>query len=89
MASDAIDAAAKLEGEKTGSIAEGIGVAIGMHHTSFWPSSGIVKMNQDGTANVLSGAVEMGQGYGTALAQVVAEELGIPPMINLAITLPS
>ncbi|MDP2917404.1 MAG: xanthine dehydrogenase family protein molybdopterin-binding subunit, partial [Dehalococcoidia bacterium] len=55
----------------------GIGVAIGMHHTSFWPSSAIVKMNQDGTANVLSGAVEMGQGYGTALAQVVAEALGI------------
>jgi len=56
---------------------KGIGIAIGMHHTSFWPSSAIVKMNQDGTANVLSGAVEMGQGYGTAIAQVVAETLGI------------
>ena len=55
----------------------GIGVAIGMHHCQFWRSSAIVKMNQDGTANVLSGAVEMGQGYGTALAQVVAEALGI------------
>lgn len=55
----------------------GIGIALGMHHTSFWPSSAIVKMNQDGTANVLSGAVEMGQGYGTAIAQVVAETLGI------------
>lgn len=56
---------------------KGIGIAIGMHHTSFWPSSAIVKMNQDGTANVLSGAVEMGQGYATAISQVVAETLGI------------
>ncbi|MFC1901734.1 xanthine dehydrogenase family protein molybdopterin-binding subunit [Chloroflexota bacterium] len=56
---------------------QGIGVAIGMHHTSIWPASAIVKMNQDGTANVLSGAVEIGQGYATATAQVVAEALGI------------
>ena len=56
---------------------KGIGIAIGMHHTSFWPSSAIVKMNQDGTTNVLSGAVEIGQGYATAIAQVVAETLGI------------
>jgi xanthine dehydrogenase molybdenum-binding subunit len=55
----------------------GIGIALGMHHTSFWPSSAIVKMNQDGTANVLSMAVEIGQGYATAISQVVAETLGI------------
>ena len=55
----------------------GIGIALGMHHTSFWPSSAIVKMNQDGTANVLSMAVEIGQGYATAIAQVVGETLGI------------
>ena len=54
----------------------GIGVAMGIHHTSVWPASAIVKMNQDGTANVLSGAVEIGQGYGTAITQVVAEALG-------------
>lgn len=60
-----------------GSKKRGIGIALGMHHTSFWPSSAIVKMNQDGTANVLSMAVEMGQGYATAIAQVVAETLGI------------
>jgi xanthine dehydrogenase molybdenum-binding subunit len=56
----------------------GIGVAIGMHHTSFWPASAIVKMSQDGSATVLSGAVEIGQGYGTATAQVAAEALGLP-----------
>jgi xanthine dehydrogenase molybdenum-binding subunit len=55
----------------------GIGMAIGMHHTSFWPSSAVVKMNQDGSANVLSMAVEMGQGYGTILSQIVAETLGL------------
>ncbi|MBW2030250.1 MAG: xanthine dehydrogenase family protein molybdopterin-binding subunit [Deltaproteobacteria bacterium] len=55
----------------------GIGVAIGMHHCSFWPSSAIVKMNQDGSATVLTGAVEIGQGYASATAQVVAEALGI------------
>lgn len=55
----------------------GIGVAKGMHHTSFWPSSAIVKMNQDGTANVLSMAVEIGQGYATVISQVVSETLGI------------
>jgi xanthine dehydrogenase molybdenum-binding subunit len=55
----------------------GIGIAIGMHHTSFWPSSAVVKMNQDGSANVLSMAVEMGQGYGTIISQIVAETLGL------------
>jgi xanthine dehydrogenase molybdenum-binding subunit len=55
----------------------GIGMAIGMHHTAFWPCSAIVRMNHDGSATVLSGAVEIGQGYATAICQVVAETLGI------------
>lgn len=55
----------------------GIGIAIGIHSVAHHPSSAIVKMNQDGSANVLSGAVEIGQGYATAIAQVVAETLGI------------
>jgi xanthine dehydrogenase molybdenum-binding subunit len=55
----------------------GIGIAIGTHHTENWPSSAIVEMNQDGSANVLSGAVEIGQGYATAISQVVAEVIGI------------
>jgi CO/xanthine dehydrogenase Mo-binding subunit len=36
-----------------------------------------VKMNYDGTVNVLSSATEMGQGCSTAMAQVVAETLGL------------
>ncbi len=75
-----------------GSKRKGIGVAMGMHLTSVWPSSAIVKMNQDGTANVLSGAVEIGQGYATAIAQVVAETLGLryedvnPVLADTAVT---
>ncbi|OGO25381.1 MAG: hypothetical protein A2144_09495, partial [Chloroflexi bacterium RBG_16_50_9] len=60
-----------------GSRRRGIGIAIGMHHTSFWSASAIVKMNQDGTASALSGAVEIGQGYATIISQIVAETLGI------------
>ena len=41
------------------------------------PSSAFVKVNQDGTAVVLTGATDVGQGSTTALAQIAAEELGI------------
>jgi CO/xanthine dehydrogenase Mo-binding subunit len=42
------------------------------------PSSAFVSINQDGTAVVLSGAVDVGQGSTTVLSQIAAEELGIP-----------
>lgn len=64
----------------------GIGVALGMHHTVYTDYSAIVKMNQDGTANVLSGSVELGQGGATAIIQVVAETLGLPPN-NISVVL--
>ncbi|MDT7889224.1 MAG: xanthine dehydrogenase family protein molybdopterin-binding subunit [Desulfurococcales archaeon] len=41
-------------------------------------SSAIVKLNEDGSVDVLVGTGEFGQGTITALAQIVAEELGIP-----------
>lgn len=41
------------------------------------PSAAFVKVNQDGTAVVLTGATDVGQGSTTALAQIAAEELGI------------
>lgn len=40
-------------------------------------SGAIVIMNADGTVNVLSSTVEMGQGSETMMAQIVAEELGV------------
>ncbi|RPJ01345.1 MAG: xanthine dehydrogenase family protein molybdopterin-binding subunit, partial [Deltaproteobacteria bacterium] len=42
------------------------------------PSSAFVSINQDGTATVLTGAVDVGQGSTTVLSQIAAEELGIP-----------
>lgn len=55
----------------------GIGIAIGIHHSSILPCSCVVKMNQDGSANVLSMETEMGSGCRTAMGQVVAEALGL------------
>jgi xanthine dehydrogenase molybdenum-binding subunit len=56
----------------------GIGIAIGMHFCIHSPlDSATVKMNQDGTVDVLSSDPEIGQGLKTAMAQVVAEVLGL------------
>ena len=41
------------------------------------PSAATVKINEDGTATLLTGTVETGQGSLTVLAQIAAEELGI------------
>ncbi len=41
------------------------------------PSAATVKMNEDGTAVLLTGTVETGQGALTVLAQIAAEGLGI------------
>jgi carbon-monoxide dehydrogenase large subunit len=41
-------------------------------------SAAHLTLNQDGTVNVLSSTVEIGQGAKTILAQIVADELGIP-----------
>jgi 4-hydroxybenzoyl-CoA reductase alpha subunit len=38
----------------------------------------VVKMNEDGTASVLTGATDIGQGSSTIVSQVVAEVLGLP-----------
>lgn len=41
-------------------------------------SSAFVKINEDGTVDVLSSTSEVGQGCDTVLPQIVAEELGVP-----------
>ena len=63
--------------EVKGAKRRGIGIAIGMHHCEYVPGSATVKMSHDGTAYVMSSYVEMGSGCGTAMAQVVAEALGL------------
>jgi len=41
------------------------------------PSAATVKVNTDGTATVLTGTVETGQGALTVLGQIAAEALGV------------
>jgi CO/xanthine dehydrogenase Mo-binding subunit len=46
---------------------------------TFTDAGALVTFNDDGSVNLVSGAVEMGQGIYTALAQIVAERLRIDP----------
>jgi CO/xanthine dehydrogenase Mo-binding subunit len=57
----------------------GIGVSGYMGGTLIYPngSAVIVKMNDDGSAIVLTGAIDIGQGSETVISQIVAEELSI------------
>lgn len=41
-------------------------------------SAGLVKLNEDGSVDILTSAVEHGQGAYTVLTQIVAEELAVP-----------
>jgi CO/xanthine dehydrogenase Mo-binding subunit len=58
----------------------GIGVSAYFGGSLIYPnsSSATVKMNDDGTATLLTGALDLGQGAETVLCQIVAEELKIP-----------
>jgi xanthine dehydrogenase YagR molybdenum-binding subunit len=42
------------------------------------PAGALVKLQRDGTAEVLAGVQDIGTGTRTALAQIAAEELGLP-----------
>lgn len=56
----------------------GIGVGLTASDAGAYPiSTAIVRIQTDGSAIVLSGSTEMGQGSRSVLAQIVAEELGI------------
>jgi 4-hydroxybenzoyl-CoA reductase subunit alpha len=65
-----------------GSIARGIGIACHSFVTGerLHPHdycSAVIKVNEDGTINLLTGATDIGQGSDTVLAMIAAEELGI------------
>jgi CO/xanthine dehydrogenase Mo-binding subunit len=63
---------------QTGAVRRGRGIAAGVKAVLTPSISGaIVILNADGTANVLSSTVEMGQGSETTMGQIVAEELGL------------
>ncbi|WP_027997175.1 xanthine dehydrogenase family protein molybdopterin-binding subunit [Sinorhizobium arboris] len=61
---------------------KGWGIGCEMHGSSAYPGikeqgNATVKMNEDGTVTLLTGAAGLGTGAHTALAQIVAEELGV------------
>jgi 4-hydroxybenzoyl-CoA reductase alpha subunit len=84
---ESVQEAAKAIGwkEKRGKLPFGRGVGLGgasfpsgvtnMSHIS---SGAVVQVGRDAGINVLSGAADIGQGAETVIAQIVAEELGVP-----------
>lgn len=62
----------KLKGIGIGSMWYGVGNT-GLPN----PSSAFVEVHQDGSATVLTGCADIGQGSDTVMAQIVAEELGL------------
>lgn len=64
-------------------IRRGWGVGTEMHSSGAYPdikevSSALMKLNEDGTVNLLTGIADLGTGARTAMAQIAAEELGLP-----------
>ncbi len=75
-------AAAAQWGSKTavsGSLARGKGLACIIYGT-LTPSisSATIRLNEDGSATVYVGTVDMGQGSDTAMAQIASQELAVP-----------
>jgi len=71
--------------EKRGKLPFGRGVGIagasfpsGVSNMSHISSGAVVQLGRDGGVNVLTGAADIGQGAETVIAQIVAEELGVP-----------
>ncbi len=71
----------RAEGTKPGTRRKGIGMAVVMQGTAipYLDMGGAsVKMNDDGSFNLLVGATDLGTGSDTVIAQMVAEVLGVP-----------
>jgi len=62
-------------------ITKGIGMGVSSYFSGslIYPnaSAAIVKLNDDGTVSLITGALDVGQGAETILSQIVAEELGV------------
>lgn len=73
------DDRAQRRGEGEGRVRRGFGMA-----SQVWgagggpPAYALVRVNPDGTADVLTGSQDLGTGTRTVLAQVAAEALGVP-----------
>jgi putative selenate reductase molybdopterin-binding subunit len=83
-----------LDDPKKRRVRRGVGMALVIHSASSIGLHGpvnfgeaVVKMAEDGSVTLFSGTAEMGQGLGTAICTVVAEELGISlDMVKLVIS---
>ena len=65
----------------TGPIRRGIGMAVMLHGSGIAGldmAAATIKMNDDGSFNLLVGATDLGTGSDTILAQMAAEVLGVP-----------
>lgn len=88
-ATDAIDWAERRKVTKQGNLRTGVGLACAIHSSSIrqkasmyseedWDgSTAIVEISEDGSANVICGEGELGQGAKTVFAQIAAEELDL------------
>lgn len=67
---------------QSGRFRKGIGVGVSSYFggSLIYPNSSsvLVKMNDDGSVTLLTGAMDIGQGAETILSQIVAEELKLP-----------
>lgn len=74
------DAARARTAAQTGRVRRGVGAAacLWIAGAGSPPSTIIVKLFRDGSANLNMGASDIGTGTKTIMAQVVAEELGVP-----------
>lgn len=67
--------------QKGGAVRKGIGMSVMMHGSGIAGldmAAATLKMNDDGSFNLLVGATDLGTGSDTILAQIAAEVLGIP-----------
>ena len=87
-AAEHTDFIAKMKGSKVADpdkpyLKRGIGMGVSSYFggSLIYPNSSSVnvKMNDDGSFTLLTGALDIGQGAETVLTQIVAEELSVPP----------
>ncbi|MBI2953080.1 MAG: molybdopterin-dependent oxidoreductase [Chloroflexi bacterium] len=69
--------------KKEGNISWGVGVSgapylTGARQMGHQACAAIIRLCEDGTVNLITGATDCGQGSDTVLAMIAAEELGIP-----------
>ncbi len=71
-------------GAGTGPRKRGVGIGSGLHVTANrqlanWDgSTAVIKVNEDGRVNLITGESDLGQGSNTVLSQICAAELGVP-----------